>query len=87
VKKAAAEMPPEDLDVFVVDGKEVRGVAIGDGDDLAYVFMDVEKTEVDRENLIAAAEEAAATGEPFRREDHVKQRQATEFVKRKVAAK
>lgn len=88
IKKAAQAMPPEDLDVFVVDGKEVRGVAIGAGDSVALVFVDVEKTEViDRENLLAAAEQAAATGEPFNREDHVKQRSAVEFVKRKVGAK
>lgn len=88
IKKAASAMSPEDLDVFIVDGKEVRGVAIGEGDDLALVFMDVEKTEViDRDNLLAAAEAAANLGEPFRREEHVKERASVEFVKRKVAAK
>lgn len=88
IKKAAAALPPEDLDTFIVDDKEVRGVAIGDGDDLAYVFMDVEKTEVvDRENLLAAAEAAANLGEPFNREDHVKSRTSVEFLKRKAARK
>jgi len=88
IKKAASALPPEDLSLFVVDGEEVRGVAIGDGDNLALVFADVEKTEViDRENLLAAAEAAAALGEPFDREDHVKKRKSVEFVKRKVAPK
>jgi len=87
IKKAAESMDPEALDTFIVDGKEVRGVAIGAGDSVALVFVDVEKTEVlDRENLLAAAEAAANLGEPFDREEHVKRRQAVEFVKRKVGA-
>jgi hypothetical protein len=88
IKKAAESMVPEDLDTFIVDGKEVRGVAIGAGDSVALVFVDVEKTEViDRENLLAAAEAAANLGEPFDRNDHVKRRQSVEFVKRKIGAK
>lgn len=88
IKKAAQSMPPESLDTFIVDGAEVRGVAVGDGDDLALVFMDVEKTEIaDRENLLAAAEAAANLGEPFNREDHVKRRASVEFVKRKIQRK
>lgn len=85
IKKAAEAMNPEDLDVFVVDGKEVRGVAIGRGDSVALVFADVEKTEViDRDNLLAAAEATAKFGEPFDREDHLRRRQSVEFVKRKI---
>lgn len=88
IKKAAQAMSPEDLDVFVVDGQEVRGVAIGAGDSVALVFVDVEKEEIiDRANLLAAAEAAAKLGEPFDRADHVKQRQSVEFVKRKVVGK
>lgn len=87
IKKAAEAMAPEDLDVFTVDDREVRGVAIGAGDSVALVFVDVQKTEIpDRENLLAAAEAAANLGEPFNRDDHVKRRASVEFAKRKVTA-
>lgn len=82
IKKAAEEMPEDDLDL----GDGLRGVRIGK--DLALVFVEGEKVEIpDRENLLAAAEASAKFGEPFDREDHVKRRKAVEFKKIKVAPK
>jgi hypothetical protein len=86
LKKAAEQLPEDQLEVFVIGEKDAKGIRIGK--DLALVFVDVEKTEVpDRDNLLAAAEAAANFGEPFNRDDHVKKRTATEFVKRRVPAK
>lgn len=84
IKKRAAEMPPESLELFRVGDRELRGVRIGK--DLAFVFDETEKVEIiDRDNMLAAAEAAAQFGEPFNREDHLKRSRTVSFAKRKVA--
>lgn len=87
LKKAAEQRPDDDLDLGVKDanGNPIKGVRLGK--DLALIFADVQKTEVvDRDNMLAAAEQAARTGEPFDREDHLKRRASVEFLKRKIPA-
>lgn len=87
LKSAAEDLPDADLDLGLdANGDPLRGVRIGT--DLALVFTATEKKEIkDRENMLAAAEEAAKTGQPFNREDHVKVSRGIELKKRKIPAK
>lgn len=82
LKKAAESLPDSDLDL----GDGLRGVRIGDG--LALIFVETESEKIlDKENMFAAAEEAAKGLADFRREDFVKRSKGVSFKKRKIPPK
>lgn len=84
LKKAAEGFPDEDLDLGVTDEDGNRLLGIRIAEDIALVFTPTERVETDKEALIAAAKEAAATGESFDPEDFVKRSQGVELKQIKL---